>query len=96
MAVIKNQPLPDGHPLKDGLIVFGQKRPDSSASQSAQAAPSAKPPQEELAASRHYEQEISRLPNATANQGMDQLQSLESIIPAILDQLSPDTSTEQD
>ncbi len=96
MAVIKNQPLPDGHPLKDGLIVFGQRRPDSSASQSAQGAPSAKPPQEELAASRYYEQEISRLPNDTDNQLKDQLQSLESIIPEILDQLSPGTSTEQD
>lgn len=96
MAVIKNQPLPDGHPLKDGLIVFGQKRPDSSASQSAQAAPSAKPPQEELAASRHYEQEISKLPSDTGNQSPEQLQSLESIISAILDQLSPGTTTEQD
>jgi len=30
MPVIMNQPLPDDHPLKRGLIICGQKRPNSS------------------------------------------------------------------
>jgi hypothetical protein len=43
MPVIKDQPLPDGHPFKAGLIVFGRKRPVSSAKPSAPPPPSVKP-----------------------------------------------------
>ena len=95
MPVIKNQPLPDGHPLKDGLIVFGQKQPNSSET-SSEAAPSGKPPRQELEASRLYEQEISKLPSDTVSQNPAQPQSLESTILANLGELSPGTSTEQD
>lgn len=30
MTRTSNRPLPDGHPLKGGLIIFGAKRPASS------------------------------------------------------------------
>jgi hypothetical protein len=40
MAVILNQPWPEGHPLKTGLIIFGQKRPDASTHQNISPAPS--------------------------------------------------------
>lgn len=64
MTVIKDQPLPDGHPLKTGLIVFGNKRPTLSRGKSAaekSPAVGQEPDPEELAASSRYERLVSEL-----------------------------------
>ncbi len=99
MPVILNQPLPDGHPLKNGLVIFGQKRPSSSAKQSTnnEAKPSSSQAVEpEVAAFNAYERAISRLPNDTVPPGMEQLQSLESTIQNNLEQALPGSPTKQD
>lgn len=64
MTVIKDQPLPDGHPLKTGLIVFRKERPPPSGSESASEdsrGVTHEPDQEELAASKRYELLVSEL-----------------------------------
>lgn len=49
-------PLPDGHPFKNGCVIFGMKRPDSSAKPSALTAePSTSLPPFEAEAHRSYE-----------------------------------------
>ena len=54
MPVISNKPLPEGHPLKRGLIVFGQKRPNSSEEIS--------PKQKEEPANGSLKQQVKSLP----------------------------------
>jgi len=43
MPVIRNQPLPDDHPLKRGPLIFVQKRPSSSDKSSTSTAPTQEP-----------------------------------------------------
>jgi len=40
MPVIRNQPLPEDHPLRKGLIIFGAKRPEPTKTNSSKAEPS--------------------------------------------------------
>lgn len=62
----KGTPLPDNHPFKNGLIIFGQKRPGATAVPPS-APPSDAPPESlndlspEYLASVAYERAISKL-----------------------------------
>jgi hypothetical protein len=62
MPIIRNQPLPDNHPFKNGRIVFGQKRPDSSKKNLAQEDLSNKL---EAQAASDFEEAISEIPDFT-------------------------------
>jgi hypothetical protein len=64
MTVIKNEPLPAGHPLKNGLIVLGKERSTPSGSKLVAVDSTAggkEPNQEELAASNLYERLVKGL-----------------------------------
>lgn len=95
----RGTPLPDGHPLKGGCIIFGQKRPGSSAKPSA---PTAEPssnslPPFEAGAHKSYESAMwDRFEQATGNKRPEEAPSLESTTPGNPENPSPDTSTEQE
>lgn len=62
-------PLPDGHPFKNGCVIFGMKRPGSSAKPSKQTAePSSSLPPFEAEAHKSYESAMwDRFEQATGN-----------------------------
>jgi len=99
------QPLPDGHPFKGGRIIFGAKRPGSSAKPSTkeEEAPSTKSsPEEEdksfdIAAHRSLEASLMRrLTHPMDSPGKDPSQSSDTDTESPSEAPSPDTSTEQE
>lgn len=97
----RGTPLPDGHPLKGGCVIFGMKRPGSSAKPSAPTAePSSSKPDLspfELEARESYESAMwDRYEQATGNKRPEEAPSLESTTPENPENPSPETSTEQE
>lgn len=100
MPVYHDRPLPDDHPFKNGCVIFGMKRPGSSAKPSTPTAnPNTKPDLSpfELEARESYESAMwDQYEQATGNKRPTETLSSESTIPEEQEKPSPDTSTEQE
>lgn len=86
MTLIHNPPgtpLPDGHPLKGGCIIFGWNRPPSSAKPSAPTAELStnSPDDLEVQAFQDYEQALSKSISDMEQQRKGQAPSSESTTP---------------